>query len=285
MTTSDGREIVPIWLNGVPDNDLWRDIGPEVESRSASGDRMLRNVSTPTLTVSLPDPGIATGAAVIICPGGAFHFLSIDNEGVEVAQWLTERGIAAFELHYRVVPTPDDATFRAILANPTPHRPKMDRVRPMVTADGLQAVRTVRHDADRWGIAPDRIGIIGFSAGAGASIGAATKYLDAESRPDFAAAIYGEWWERWIPEDAPPVFIAAAFNDPLIDVTANTSLYEAWYRKGRPAEIHLYAQGGHGFGIRKQGLPSDMWIERFHEWMQAIGVVPARPDHRASRES
>jgi acetyl esterase/lipase len=153
----------------------------------------------------------------------------------------------------------------------------------MVVADGLQAVRTVRQGAERWGVAPDRIGIIGFSAGAGASVGAATKYLDAESRPDFAAAIYGEWWERWIPEDAPPLFIAAAFNDPLIDVTANTSLYEAWYRAGRPVEIHLYSKGGHGFGINGQGLPSDAWIDRFHEWMQGEGFVPATRTPEDSR--
>jgi acetyl esterase/lipase len=182
MSQEDGGmtqpETVPIWPGGVPDNDLWRDIGPETDALSSSGDRMVRNVSTPTLTVYLPNPAIVTGTGVIVCPGGAFYFLSIEKEGVEVARWLNERGIASFVLRYRVVPTPDVEAFRAVLANPTPHRPKMDRVRPMVAADGLQAVRTVRQGATRWGIAPDRIGIIGFSAGAGASVGAATKYMD-----------------------------------------------------------------------------------------------------------
>ena len=95
-------------------------------------------------------------------------------------------------LAYRVVPTPDDAAFQAIAADPTPHRPKMDRVRPMVVADGLQAVRMVRAQAERWGVDPDRLGILGFSAGTFAAIGATTTYLDAESRPGFAASVYGE---------------------------------------------------------------------------------------------
>ncbi len=149
----------------------------------------------------------------------------------------------------------------------------MDAVRPAVVADALQAVRMVRQRADEWGVDPARIGIIGFSAGAHASVGAAAKYLDQESRPDFAASIYGEWWEQWIPDDAPPLFVSACSNDPLIDVTASTGLYEAWYRKGREVELHIYAQGGHGYGIRAQGLPVDGWKDGFVAWLQAEGLV------------
>lgn len=275
MSNTDPQpETLTIWPDGVPDNDLWRDIGPEVEATAPSGTRLIRNVGTPTLTVFLPDPETATGAGVIVCPGGAFHFLAIDKEGVDVARWLNAHGIAAFVLRYRIVPT-DEETFQAIAANPTPHRPNMDRVRPMVVADSLQAVRTLREGASRWGVARKRIGIIGFSAGAHASVGAAIKYMDAGSRPDFAASVYGEWWERWIPADAPPLFLAAARNDPLIDVSANTSLYEAWYRAGRPVELHLYSQGGHGFALVSQGLPSDAWADSFLAWLRAEGFVPA----------
>jgi acetyl esterase/lipase len=138
----------------------------------------------------------------------------------------------------------------------------------------------VRAQANRWGIAPDRLGIIGFSAGAYAAVGAATKYMDAESRPGFAASMYGEWWERWIPADAPPLFLTAATNDPLIDVSSNTSLYEAWYAAGRRVELHLYAQGGHGFGLVPQGLPSDTWIDRFLEWLRAERFVPEQETSR-----
>lgn len=275
-STSAKPELVPIWPDGVPDNDLWRDIGPEIESTVPLGIRMVRNVSKPTLTVYLPDPEVATGTGIIVCPGGGFHFLSVDHQGIDVARWLNDRGIAAFVLRYRLVLTPDEDAFQAFFANITAHRPQMDRVRPMVTADGLQAVRTVRERATRWGIAPDRIGIIGFSAGAGASVGAATKYMDPENRPDFAASIYGEWWERWIPDDAPPLFLSACFDDPLVDVTATTSLYDAWYRARRPVELHLYSQGGHGYGVRAQGLPSDAWIDHFQEWLLVSGLVPGK---------
>jgi acetyl esterase/lipase len=201
----------------------------------------------------------------------------IDKEGTDIARWLTARGVAAFVLKYRVLPTPDDdEAFSAIAANPTPHRPKMDRVRPMTIADGLQAIRTVRSQAGRWGIDPERLGILGFSAGAYVAVGAATKF-DPESRPSFAASVYGEWWEGWIPAGAPPLFLTAASDDPLIAVHSNALLYAAWLAAGGRAELHLYAQGGHGFALIQQGLPSDGWINRFWEWLEAEGLLAAHP--------
>jgi acetyl esterase/lipase len=267
-------EIIDVWPGQVPDAELWHGIAPEREAQLPSGGRLVRNVSTPSLTAWLPDPALANGTGVIVCPGGAFHFLAIDQEGTNVAHWLTARGFAAIVLKYRLVPTPDDEAFQAIAANPTPHRPQMDRVRPMVIADALQALRTVRSQADRWRIAPDRLGILGFSAGAYAAVGAAMKYQDPESRPDFAASVYGEWWDCWIPADAPPLFLTAARDDPLIDLRSNTSLYEAWYAAGRRVELHLYARGGHGFALVPQQLPSDGWIDRFLEWLRAEDLAP-----------
>ena len=268
-------EIVPVWPDEVPDADLWRDAGPELERPQWEGSRLVRNVSRPTLTVFLPEPSLATGTGVIVCPGGAFHFLMVDKEGTEVARWLTARGVAAFVLKYRVLPSPeDDAAFLTIADNPTPHRPKMDRVRPMTIADGLQALGTIRRRADQWSLDPARLGILGFSAGAYVAVGAATKY-DPATRPSFAASVYGEWWEGWVPSDAPPLFVTAAGDDPLIAVRSNASLYEAWHAAGRRAELHLYARGGHGFALIRQGLPSDGWIDRFWEWLVAEGFVRA----------
>ncbi|GIW04835.1 MAG: hypothetical protein KatS3mg059_1455 [Thermomicrobiales bacterium] len=108
------------------------------------------------------------------------------------------------------------------------------------------------------------------------AVGAATKY-DAESRPSFAASVYGEWWEGWIPAGAPPLFLTAASDDPLIAVHSNALLYAAWLAAGGRAELHLYAQGGHGFALLPQGLPSDGWIDRFWEWLQAEGLLAAHP--------
>jgi acetyl esterase/lipase len=198
----------------------------------------------------------------------------IDKEGTEVANWLNARGVAVFVLKYRVFPTSDDdETFLEIARDAAPHRPNMDRVWPMTIADGVQALRTVRQHASRFGVAPDRLGIMGFSAGGAVTAGAATEY-DAESRPSFAAPIYAIWQERPVPADAPPLFLVTAGDDALVDAQNSLSLYSAWKTAGRRAELHVYAEGGHGFALIPQGLPSDSWIDRFWEWLQAEGFVP-----------
>ncbi len=276
MSMSDGArtEIIPLWPNGVPDTELWRDAGPELERPLWENSRLVRNVSQPTLTVFLPEPSVAVGAGIVVCPGGAFHFLMVDKEGTEVARWFNARGVAVFVLKYRVFPTPDDdEALLRIAADPIPHRPNMDQVRPMAIADGLQALRTVRRQASRWGVDPDRVGILGFSAGGYVAAGAATEY-DAESRPTFAAPIYAGWQDRPVPADAPPLFLAAASDDELVDARGSLSLYEAWQAAGHRAELHLYAQGGHGFALRRQGLPSDSWTDHLWEWLQSEGFVP-----------
>jgi acetyl esterase/lipase len=266
-------EVIPVWPDAVPDAvpdaDLWRDAGTELERPLWENSRLVRNVSQPTLTVFLPDPAIANGIGVVVCPGGAFHFLMVDKEGTEVANWLNARGVAVFVLKYRVFPTADDdETFLRIASDPLPHRPNMDRVRPLAVADGLQALRTVRQQAERWGISPDRLGMLGFSAGGYVTAGAATDY-DAESRPSFAAPIYAPWHERPVPADAPPLFVVAAADDELVDAGNSIALYSAWRAVGHRAELHIYAQGGHGFALWPQGLPVDGWMDRFWEWLQS----------------
>jgi acetyl esterase/lipase len=269
-------EIIPVWPDQVPDADLWRDVGPELERPRWEDSRLVRNVSRPTLTVFLPEPSIAVGTGIVSCPGGAFHFLMIDKEGTEVARWLNARGVVVFVLRYRVFPTPDDdEALLEIAADPLSHRPNMARVMPMTVADGLQALRTIKQQAGRWGIASDRLGILGFSAGGFVAAGAATEY-DQETRPSFAASIYGVWPERPVPTDAPPLFLASAGDDDQVDVQHSLALYSAWHAAGRRAELHLYAQGGHGFALMPQGLPSDTWTDRFWEWLQAEGFVSPR---------
>lgn len=268
--SNEAPHVIPVWPDGAPDADLWRNAGPELERPRWENSRLVRNVSQPTLTAFLPDPAIANGhgTGIIVCPGGAFHFLMVDKEGTEIATWLNARGVAVFVLKYRVFPTSnDDEAFLQIARDPLPHRPNMDTVRPLAVADGLQAVRTVRQQAARWGINPDRLGMLGFSAGGYVTAGVATEY-DAESRPSFAAPIYALWHERPIPVDAPPLFLATAADDDLVDAANSVALYTAWRAAGRHAELHIYAQGGHGFALWPQGLPVDGWMDRFWEWMQ-----------------
>ncbi|HEX5499337.1 MAG TPA: alpha/beta hydrolase [Thermomicrobiales bacterium] len=274
MSQETSSEIIPVWPDQMPDADLWAGIGPELERPLWENSRLVRNVSRPTLTVFLPEPSLANGAGVVVCPGGGFQGLMMDKEGTEVARWLNACGIAAFVLKYRVEPTPDDdAAYLRLAASSPSQRPNMDRVRAAAIADGSQALRTIRRQASRWTIDPDRLGIMGFSAGGAVAAGVAAEY-DADSRPSFAAPIYAPWRARPAPADAPPLFLATAGDDALVDPQNSLALYVAWRAANRPAELHIYAKGGHGFALWPQGLPVDGWIDRFREWLRSEGFVP-----------
>jgi acetyl esterase/lipase len=245
----------------------------------------VRNVTQPTLTVFLPPAERATGTAVVVCPGGAHHALAIDHEGADLAEWLADRGIAAFLLKYRLLASPaSDAEFERrfwqILSEP---ELLPDLLTPehlaVVRADGQRAVATVRARAGEWGVAADRIGIMGFSAGGSVAIAVGLEH-DAASRPDFVAGVYaGVWEELRVPPDAPPMFLAFATDDQIGEriVGASVRVYEAWRHAGRPVELHAYATGGHGFGMNRQGLPIDTWPERFHEWLLQQRLVARGP--------
>ena len=264
-------QVIALWPGGAPGSESWTQ--KETISAMQSGLKVIRNVSQPTLTAYLPDPQIATGTAVVVCPGGAFHFLAYEHEGTQVAAWFNSRGIAAFLLKYRLIPTSDDfeAEVERRLGNRDEMAEQMRTVGPLVLADGQQAVRLVRQRVAEWGIAANRIGIMGFSAG-GAVTMEVTLDHDASTRPDFAAPIYAaHFGEIPVPSDAPPLFLVHASDDPLIPASISTAIYGAWQTAGRSAELHIYDRGGHGFGMNKQGLPVDGWIERFGEWSGAQG--------------
>jgi acetyl esterase/lipase len=263
---------IALWLNGAPGSESWTQ--HEQESLIPPSLKVVRNVAQPTLTVYLPDPQKANGTAVIVCPGGAFHFLSIDMEGTDVAHWLNARGIAAFVLKYRLVRTGDN--FPAEVWENMKDEEQMLSVTapivPMATADGNEAIRLVRTRASEWGVNPDRIGIMGFSAGGSVATNVALVH-DADSRPNFAAPIYtGPYLHKPVPADAPPLFLLCA-NDDEMAVKNNLSLYTEWRAAGNPVELHIYAQGGHGFGMNQHGVPADTWIERFAEWLGDLGMT------------
>jgi acetyl esterase/lipase len=277
MPTTAQQAAIPLWPEGAPGSEGWTHDEQETHHVPPFDITVVRNVSRPTLTPFLPDPGTATGAAAIICPGGAYHILAIHHEGYDVARWLNARGVAAFVLRYRLIPTPqsDEGFGQAIKDNMSDRErwhEMMARYVPLGVADGQRAVRLVRERAAEWGVDPARVGIMGFSAGGTVTVGAATQYDDA-SRPAFAAPIYGApRGEIAVPADAPPLFIAVAHDDAFA-ASSCVPLYSAWSAAGRSAELHIYAQGGHGFGMFKKGLPADSWIDRFGDWLGAQGLL------------
>ncbi|MCL5019294.1 MAG: alpha/beta hydrolase [Patescibacteria group bacterium] len=280
-------QVIPLYDGIAPGSENWTQ--KEVEYRNDwDHKRMVRNITQPTLTAFLPDPAKANGTAVIICPGGAFRFLSWESEGTEVAEWLKERGVAAFVLKYRLINTgateeefaksmqevrelmkkisapgkPEESTSRPVESG------DRKQVIPLAVEDGKQAIRVVRRHAAGWNLAPDRIGIMGFSAGGMVTMGVVMNY-DAESRPNFAASVYGGGTNGIkIPDNAPPLFILAAHDDQMGSV-GSARLYSEWKTAGYSAELHIYSKGGHGFGMNKRGLPVDTWIDRFADWLKA----------------
>jgi acetyl esterase/lipase len=237
---------------------------------------VVTNVSRPTLTVFKPSPELKNGTAIVICPGGGFMALSIASEGTDVAKYLTAKGVTAFVLKYRIAHTGEDATqeFEPLYADKQKFNKMMKTVAPQAVADGIAAVRYVRQHASEWGVSPDRVGIIGFSAGGFVTAEVALHYAP-EGRPAFVAPIYAGALSKNapVPSDAPPMFIAAATDDSLGLAPQSVALYQQWTAAHKPAELHMYEKGGHGFGMRKQNLPTDHWIDRFSDWMQLQGFL------------
>jgi acetyl esterase/lipase len=241
------------------------------------GDPMARNVSIATLTPFLPDRARANGAAVIVAPGGGFRWLSMGNEGWEVAQALNAKGIAAFVLKYRLQPTPEsldefkqtmERTFAAAGASPgardgaTPPRPpRRDLSNQLQDAEAAYALIVKR--AGEWGVDTTRIGMIGFSAGAGLTMHST---LNSKTmKLAFIGPIYGGMGAVDVPTDAPPMFAAIATDDFLF--RGEFGVIKSWFDAGRPVEFHLYQNGGHGFGLGNPNRTSNRWFDAFIHWL------------------
>jgi acetyl esterase/lipase len=239
------------------------------------GTDVVTNVTKPSLTVFKPSPELRNGTALVICPGGSFVALDINSEGNDFARYVAARGVTAFVLKYRLAHTREDAVqeFNEMLKDGQKLREMLGKTVPLAVGDGLAAVTYVRQHASEWGVSPDRVGIIGFSAGGAVTAGVAFHYLP-ESRPAFVAPIYAPalgFKDATVPADAPPMFVAAATDDELGLAPVSVYLYEKWIAAHKSAELHLYSKGGHGFAMRKQNLPVDHWIDRFTDWMELQG--------------
>jgi acetyl esterase/lipase len=254
-------QVVRIWPGAAPGSERWTQKEATYENTPVG--TVIMNVVVPTLTAFLPEPGKATGTGVIIAPGGAFVALAVSLEGTDEARWLQQRGIAAFVLEYRVVEKKQDGIPQM----------DMDTAGRYGIADGIQALKVVRQHAAEWKISPDRVGMLGFSAG-GMVVAGATLQADSARRPSFAAMIYGGPFGVMppIPRKLPPLFLAWAEDDGTARGTMER-FRDALGAAGTKPEVHVFTRGGHGFGLKKQGTDSDHWIDLFYHWLEVQGLT------------
>jgi len=255
-------QTINLWPGVAPGSENWKQ--KEITIENTPVGTVIMDVVTPTITAYLPDPAKATGTGVIIAPGGAFLALTISLEATDAAKWLQQRGIAAFVLKYRTVEKKSDGI---------PPGLDLDTAGRYGMADGIQALKFVRQHAREWRVDPSRIGFLGFSAGA-MVVSATLVQPDSASRPSFAALLYGGPFSKMpvVPKNLPPVFIAWAQDDPVALETA-TRFHNALIAAGNKPEAHIYAAGGHGFGMHHQGTSSYRWIDEFYYWLEALGLT------------
>jgi acetyl esterase/lipase len=263
-TLAHAQQVVNVWPGVAPGSEGWTRTESKMENTPVG--TVLFNVVTPTLTAYLPKSGKGTGTGIIIAPGGAFVALPIDVEATNTAKWLQAKGIAAFVLKYRLIEK---------LGNNLNAPPELDldTAGRYAMADGIQALKVVREHASEWRVDPNRIGFMGFSAGAMVAT-AALVSPDATARPNFAALIYGAPYGTLppIPAKLPPIFMAWA-QDDLTGLETVVRFHRALITSGSEPEAHIFNAGGHGFGMKKQGTSSDHWIDELYFWLEAQGFT------------
>jgi acetyl esterase/lipase len=278
LFADDMPYVMKIWPGTAPGEK--GDIEDEMAVQGDGAKPVLRihNVTEPTISVYKPAADKDTGTAAVICPGGGYNILAWDLEGTEVAQWLNSLGVTGVVLKYRVPRRADREKHDAPLQ------------------DAQRALSTVRANAEKWGIDPERIGILGFSAGGHLSAATSTNFdkrnyeqLDAvddvSCRPDFTVLVYPAYLmndkgEGLMPEirvdkNTPPVFFAHAYNDGITPENS-IRMFQALKAAGVPAELHVYSLGGHGFGLRANDLNSSTWPKSCEGWLRSQGLLEKR---------
>jgi acetyl esterase/lipase len=262
-----GKTVVPLW----PADKLTvkGDGGAEVLTRSKSGKvQSVVNIHNPSIELRLAPPEKRNGTAVLLIPGGGNKTVVVGTEGIDAASWLNNLGISAFILRYRIQPY--DSTVDAV-------------------ADTERAVRTIRTNAKEWGVDPNKIGVMGFSAGGEQTAWLLLKFDPGQadssdpiervsSRPDFVVMVYAGWKRmdmNNVPKDAPPTFLTSAGLDDAFHARQTVQFYDALFEAGVPVELHIYGHGGHGGGINPRGgIPFGSWSDRFLDWARDLKLLP-----------
>lgn len=252
----EGIALYPGGAPGAPANP-----GDEVWEERGTGyvDRSVLNVHEPTITVYRASAETSLGAAVVIAPGGGYHHLAIDKEGHDVAKWLRSIGVTGVVLKYRLPKTEGD-----VYSMQTP----LDDMR--------QALRLVRKHAKEWGVDRDKVGVMGFSAGGDLAVRASTQIPDDEAdvlAPSFTILGYTVIMEPLqVHAKTPPAFLVHAADD-RVDPNYSVRYFQALEAAGIPAELHIYAEGGHGFGLLERGLPVSSWSLRLKDWLRRRNLI------------
>jgi endo-1,4-beta-xylanase len=268
VVTAQQPSEIPLWPNGAPGSE--GKTGEETVRVTQDREHVVSNVHKPSITLYLPAKDKATGAAVVVAPGGGHRELWVDHEGHNFARWLSARGIAALVLKYR-------------LAREVNSTYKVDE---QGLADTQRAIRLVRSRAQEWGVNPARVGVLGFSAGGELAALSGLRFdggnkeavdvVDREnSRPDFQALIYPGSSGRIVPtKDSPPVFLVCGYKDRPDISRGLAEVYLKFKEAGVPAELHIYAAAGHGFGVRERNRnAAGSWPARFEEWLADLGFL------------
>ena len=258
QTLPEPASVIPLYEGVAPGSESWD--WEEKHIESAAGLPIVQNVVKPVLMYYPPDPGTDVETAMVIAPGGGFRNLMMSYEGVDIARYLNKLGVHAYVLKYRLIHHGDRSQQNG------------QDVRKLAAADGQQAVRLLRKGAKGLGIEPDRIGMIGFSAGGFVTV--ASVMGPEDGRPDFAVPVYAAAGSKWglpvtVPENAPPLCIFTAANDQVIPWERSMDMFVAWKKAGYLAEIHIFQTGRHGF-VEKGG-GADHYLERLQEWMKVNG--------------
>jgi acetyl esterase/lipase len=276
-TLAYSQEVIKLYPGKAPGSENWT-WTEAIENYNPKSPHIY-NVVEPTLTVFKPSAAQLSETAIIVAPGGGFQMLAFEKEGTAVAKWLAEKGVTVFVLKYRVNRTkgtqPGEEMNKLLSGTPPGSPVAFGEVVEFAMNDGLEAVKYVRENAAYYGINPGKIGFMGFSAGGTVTMSVAMTSKGV-SQPNFIAPIYPYLTAaigNQVPKEKMPVFLAAASNDGLGLAPHTIEIYSKWLAAGQEVEMHMYEKGDHGFGMSKQGLPSDTWIDRFGEWLQAKGLL------------
>lgn len=276
FASSQEREIF-LYKGPAPGSENWSWTEKTFFVKTPLNANVLYNITNPSLLVFAPDPAVANGTSIIVCPGGAFHVLNIEREGTNIAKELVRKGITVFVFKYRLEHSLTDDPWqemRRSKANADSFLRRISVIKDMARSDLNIAIAYVKRHAAELKLDSSRVGVVGFSGGGAMAANIAYNFKP-EARPDFIAPIYCVLTainERIVKPNAPPLFIAAASDDTLAPASHSITLYNDWLNAKRPVELHIYSKGGHGLW----GMPAESWIRRFEEWLDGLGYLKPR---------